>query len=108
MIEYDTADWNKRLSMEGFSDLLHSNFEGWDLDTTGRPFVVSIDFIWPQDGNPQREIETWVDDNSEGYFYEAGVVTESGTAIVRPGDQFVLKLAFQCKDDAVACKLRWM
>lgn len=107
MVEYDTADWNKKLSLEGFSDLYRNNYEGWELDNDDKPYAVKIDILWPQDGNPQRDMEVWADDNCEGYFFQSGIKTEYGTSIVRPGDKFSLMLAFQYKADAVAFKLRW-
>ena len=106
-VEYDTGDWNKKLSMFEVVELNYDDIEGWDL-VDKKPCIVCINKIWVFGIDIQKEMLHWVDDNSKGYFYQYGFSTEGGTPIIRDGDKFSITLAFQKIEDAIAFKLRWM
>lgn len=107
-IEYNTGDWNKRLDFESVIELQRTDYPGWDRNEEDKLMTITVDFLWPKEGDPQREMLVWADDNNEGYFYEGGVRTEGGTVVVREGDKVSISFVFQLREDAMAFKLRWL
>lgn len=107
MMEYHTGDWNKKILLENFSDLLDNDFEGWDR-INDNLMTVKIFYTQKKEVDTQKEILAWVDDYCEGYFYSNIFYTDGGTPIVRTGDKVGLAITFQKKEDAVAFKLKWL
>ena len=107
MTEYDTEDWNWKLTNWDAMGAASDDLEGWDL-VDGKPYSVRIDKIWEHHRDLQKEMLVWIDDNNTGYFYQYSFSTEGGTPIIRAGDKFGITVCFQKKEDAVAFKLRWL
>lgn len=100
------SDWNKKLDLSHIGDLYDTDYEGWDK-INGKLIEVRINYYYKQGEDLQQDMNVWVDDNNNGYFYSSICYTEGGTAIVRTGEKIGISFTFQKKEDAVAFKLRW-
>lgn len=107
MNEYDTDDWNWKLTNWDAMGIYNDYLKEWDL-VDGKPHSVRVDKIWESGRDLQNDMLHWADGNGTGYFYQYSFSTEGGTPIIRPGDKFSITMAFQKQEDAMAFKLRWI
>lgn len=89
--------WKKLIGSLEWHNLVSIGWPGWDLDTTKEPHYTYLYSTFGK-GKQSRDYAIQFDDISQGSFWYRDY-TENNLPIIRNGDNYSSRFAFQFKAD---------